>query len=178
MRDAQLLPRSPKPGGPTLMIAGQGLPRVLALVARFADVWTSSRLSVDDYRARSQQLDVLLEHSGRARDSVMRANMDMVVCWRDEAELGRRLAIFRRLLPARFADLTPIELRDGVRSVLGNMIDGTPAEVAEQIRAYVAAGLNELMIDWFDCDDLDGLEIVAAEVLPLVASTAPPLERV
>jgi alkanesulfonate monooxygenase SsuD/methylene tetrahydromethanopterin reductase-like flavin-dependent oxidoreductase (luciferase family) len=169
LREAQLALRSPKPGGPTLMIAGQGLPRVLGLVTRFADVWTSSRLSVDAFRTRSQQLDVLLERNGRARTSVRRGSMDLVVCWRDEAELGRRLSRFTQLMPARFANLPPFELREGVRSLFGHMIDGSPEEVVEQIRAYAAAGLDELMIDWFDCDDLEGLEVLATQVLPRLA---------
>jgi alkanesulfonate monooxygenase SsuD/methylene tetrahydromethanopterin reductase-like flavin-dependent oxidoreductase (luciferase family) len=103
--------------------------------------------------------------------------MDAVVCWRDEPELDRRLAAFRRLLPDRFADVTPIELRDGVRAVLGNMIDGTPAEVVEKIHAYGAAGLDELMIDWIDCDDVEGLEVLATEVLPHLQTAAPSAKR-
>jgi alkanesulfonate monooxygenase SsuD/methylene tetrahydromethanopterin reductase-like flavin-dependent oxidoreductase (luciferase family) len=79
LRAAQLAPRSPKPAGPTLMVAGKGMPRVLGLVARFADIWTTSRLSVEDFRVGSRQLDVLLERNGRAHASVKRANMDMVV---------------------------------------------------------------------------------------------------
>jgi alkanesulfonate monooxygenase SsuD/methylene tetrahydromethanopterin reductase-like flavin-dependent oxidoreductase (luciferase family) len=116
------------------MIAGKGRSRVLGLVARFADVWTSSRLSQDEFRARSQQLDMLLEHNARGKESVKRASMDMVVCWRDEAELERRLSIFRQLLPTRFGEATPIELCDGVRAMLGHLIEGTPEEVVEQIR--------------------------------------------
>ncbi len=172
LRGGQLAPRSPKPGGPLLMIAGKGLPRVMALVARFADIWTSSRLSIDDLGERNQQLDVQLERNGRSRESVTRACMDMVVCWRDEAELERRLGVFRQLFPSRFAALTTIELRDTVRSVLGHMIDGTPGEIVSQIRAYAVAGLDELMIDWFDCDDIEGLQILAAEVLPQVPTSA------
>ena len=77
----------------------------------------------------------------------------------------------------RAANLTPFELREGVRSMLGHMIDGSPEEVVEQIRAYAAAGLDELMIDWFDCDDLEGLAVLATQVLPRLA-TLSPLERV
>jgi hypothetical protein len=87
--------------------------------------------------------------------------MDMVVCWRDEAELERRLSIFRQLLPTRFGEASPIELLDGVRAMLGHLIDRTSEEVVEQIRNYEAAGLDELLIDCFDCDDLDGLEVLA-----------------
>ena len=158
------------------MIAGKGLPRVLGLVARCGDVWASSRLSADEFRERSQALDVQLERSRRAPESVQRAGMDIVVCWRDEAELERRVRVFRQLFPTQFANLTPIETRDALRKFVGRMIDGTPAEVVDQIRAYDAAGMDELMIDWFDCDDLEGLHVLADEILPEFAR--PVLERV
>ena len=45
----------------------------------------------------------------------------------------------------------------------------------DQIRAYDAAGMDELMVDWFDCDDLEGLHVLADEILPEFAR--PVLER-
>ena len=42
---------------------------------------------------------------------------------------------------------------------------GTPAEVQAQIAAYGEAGVEELMLQWLDLDDLDGLEAFAAAVL-------------
>jgi alkanesulfonate monooxygenase SsuD/methylene tetrahydromethanopterin reductase-like flavin-dependent oxidoreductase (luciferase family) len=170
LRDAQLSPRSPKPGGPTLMVAGKGLRRVLALVARHADVWTSSRLPVDDFRERTQQLDALLEQGGRPRAAVKRGSMDLVVCWRDEAELERRIGIFRRLLPAQFGTLATRQMLDTLRTTLGHLIEGTPEAIIGQIRTYEAAGLDELMIDWFDLDDIQGLQVLAEEVLPHVST--------
>jgi len=166
LRDAQLSPRSPKPDGPTLMVAGKGLRRLLELVARHADVWTSSRLSVDDFGERSQQLDELLRRKRRPREAVKRASMDMVVCWRDEAELERRIAIFRRLMPAQFGTLATREMLDTLWTTLGHLIEGTPQQIIDHIRTYEAAGLDELMIDWFDCDDIQGLQVLAEEILP------------
>jgi alkanesulfonate monooxygenase SsuD/methylene tetrahydromethanopterin reductase-like flavin-dependent oxidoreductase (luciferase family) len=39
--DAELLPRGPRPGGPPIMIAGKR-PRMMRLVARFADEWNAA----------------------------------------------------------------------------------------------------------------------------------------
>src|SRR5947209_17937960 len=111
---------------------------------------------------------MMLDQNGRRRHAVTRASMDMVVCWRDEAELERRLGVFRRLLPTQLANVTTMELRDRLRAMLGHMIDGTPQDIIEQVRAYEAAGLDGLMIDWFDCEDLEGLQVLAAEVLSTV----------
>jgi len=50
--------------------------RVLELAARFADVWTPSRLSLDEFGERSQMLDTMLDQNSRRRDTVKRASMD------------------------------------------------------------------------------------------------------
>ncbi len=170
LRDAHLSPRSPKSGGLTLMVAGKGLPRLLALVARHADVWTSSRLPVEVFRERSHQLDGLLKRENRTREAVKRGTMDMVVCWRDEAELERRIGVFRRLLPTQFGALATRDMLEAVRTTLGHLIDGSPAAIVDYIRAYESAGLDELMIDWFDLDDPDGLRVLAEEILPHVST--------
>jgi hypothetical protein len=40
--------------------------------------------------------------------------------------------------------------------------------LAEQIRRYGEAGVDELILQWFDLDDLDGLRGFAESVLPLL----------
>jgi N-acetyl-beta-hexosaminidase len=40
---------------------------------------------------------------------------------------------------------------------------------AAQIRAFGAAGVQRIMVQWLDLDDIAGLEQFAAEVLPAVA---------
>ena len=37
--------------------------------------------------------------------------------------------------------------------------------ILEQIQAYAAAGVEELMLQWFDLDDIDGLRAFAKSVL-------------
>jgi alkanesulfonate monooxygenase SsuD/methylene tetrahydromethanopterin reductase-like flavin-dependent oxidoreductase (luciferase family) len=43
---------------------------------------------------------------------------------------------------------------------------GAPDEVVEQIQAYPAGGLEELIMQWFDVEDIEGLEFFAEHVLP------------
>jgi hypothetical protein len=47
-------------------------------------------------------------------------------------------------------------------------IAGTADMIIEQIKAYEAAGVEELMLQWFDFEDIDGLRAFAASVLPHV----------
>ncbi|MGZ3678028.1 MAG: LLM class F420-dependent oxidoreductase, partial [Ktedonobacterales bacterium] len=45
---------------------------------------------------------------------------------------------------------------------------GTPDQVIVQLRSYIAAGAQEIMAQWLDLDDMDGLHAFATSVLPLV----------
>jgi alkanesulfonate monooxygenase SsuD/methylene tetrahydromethanopterin reductase-like flavin-dependent oxidoreductase (luciferase family) len=47
-------------------------------------------------------------------------------------------------------------------------IAGTPDMVIQQIQTYARAGVEELMLQWFDLDDIDGLRAFATSVVPYV----------
>jgi alkanesulfonate monooxygenase SsuD/methylene tetrahydromethanopterin reductase-like flavin-dependent oxidoreductase (luciferase family) len=86
-----------------------------------------------------------------------------VICGRSPAELAERLRPYRTYLPLR-------ELPDDV--ILEQLrtdwfaIVGSPAEVIAQIRAYEAAGIVELSMQSPGLDDVEGLELIASEVMP------------
>ena len=44
-------------------------------------------------------------------------------------------------------------------------IAGQPEIAIEQIRAYEQAGVEELMLEWFPADDVEGAEAFATNVL-------------
>ncbi len=72
LQDAILLPRPQRPGGPRILIGGNGLKRTLSLAARYADIWNGTFLSAEDFRTYSSQLDLLLQKEGRPAESVKR----------------------------------------------------------------------------------------------------------
>ena len=43
---------------------------------------------------------------------------------------------------------------------------GNPEQMRAQIQPYADAGVEELMLQWFDLDDIDGLRAFATSVLP------------
>ena len=47
-------------------------------------------------------------------------------------------------------------------------IVGTPDMIVEQINAYGKVGADELVLQWFDLDDIDGLRAFATSVLPRI----------
>lgn len=166
LREA-VLPGPRRPDGPPVMIGGSGPRRTLPLVARFANVWNAQVLGPDQVRERSAVLDGLLQAAGRRSSDVRRMLNVPIVCGRTPAELEARLRGVRRFPPWR--DLPLERLLDELRAWPG--IVGTPDEVVAQIRAFEAAGITEMSLQWSGVDDIEGLEVLAQEVLPQLTPT-------
>ena len=148
LRDAALSPRSPRPGGPPIVIGGNGPRRTLPLAARYADEWNAVFLTPDAFSERSARLDELLEEAGREPSSVRRTLMTRAVFGRTEADVDEKLdGTPRADLPA------PI-------------IAGTTDEVVGRLGQLSEAGVERVMLQWLEIDDIDGLEAMAHSVLP------------
>lgn len=151
LRDAILLPRPQRPGGPPIVIGGNGEKRTLPLSARYADEWNAVFVPPDRFAQLNAKLDDLLAAAGRPRAAVRRSLMTGSVFGRDDAEVERVLA---------GRDRTTLRAR--------GVLVGTAGEVIEQIHAFAAVGVERLMVQWLDVDDLDRLEAFATQVLPHV----------
>jgi F420-dependent oxidoreductase-like protein len=164
LRGATLLPRPQRPGGPRIMIGGNGPKRTLPLVARYADVWNGVFLGPDEFRARSSALDALLLAAGRQPSDVRRTLMTGIFFGPDLPALDRQLESERKFRPEHAS--TP---RDELITIMRqrNVIVGTPEMVVGQIAAYTQAGAEELMLQWLDQDDIEGLQALAEVVRSL-----------
>ena len=151
LREAILLPRPVRPGGPPILIGGNGPRRTMPLVARYAAEWNGVWLPPATFADLSRQLDEQLRAAGRAPESVRRSLMAGCVFGRTEAELARK---------ASFYSAPPDALRAS-----GKVAVGDGAEIADQLAAWAAAGVQGIMLQWLDLDDLDGLAALAAAVL-------------
>ncbi len=150
LQDAILLPRPTGPG-PRILVGGNGRKRTIPLAARYADEWNAVFVTPQQLQSLNHHLDVLLDEAGRPRDSVRRSAMLGTVFARDEADLAARL---------RERDRSADEIRDQ------GLLVGTPAMFVEQLQAYAEAGAERVMLQWLDQDDIEGLEIIARDVLP------------
>lgn len=165
LREAILLPRPARAGGPPILIGGNGKKRTLPLAARFADIWNGLSLTPEGFSERSALLDELLPGQMRQPDEVRRTMMTTLYFGRDMEELDRRLSW--RLHVPELVDRQLIDVLESLHGA-GRAIAGTPDMVIKQIRAYEDAGVQELMLQWFDMDDIDGLHAFAESVLPQV----------
>lgn len=154
LREAVLLPRPSRPGGPPILIGGNGEQRTLGLAARFAQEWNAVMLSPANFSHLNHLLDERLAHFGRPPQAVRRSMMCGTLFGKDQATLDARIA-------ARTSKGASLELM----RQRGYLI-GTPAELVDRLAALESAGVQRLMLQWLDLDDLDGLEAIATQVLP------------
>ena len=162
LREAHLLPR-PQRATP-ILVGGNGPKRTLPLVARYADIWNCEMASPEVFKERSALLDELLHAEGRQPNEVKRTGMLTLICWRDQADLERRMNLLRGNVP-QFAEMSTEGLLEFFRTYLAGIL-GTPESVNEQLSAYASAGVEEMIMSWFSIDDIEGLEIIAEYVLP------------
>jgi F420-dependent oxidoreductase-like protein len=95
-REARLLPRPERLGGPRLLIGGNGAKRTLPLAARYANLWNALFMPAEDFHALSAQLDELLRAAGRKPEDVRRTIMlPLSFAPRDEGEIRRQIAAYR-----------------------------------------------------------------------------------
>lgn len=126
-RDCELRPRGPRPEGPPIVI-GSSSPRMMGLMARYADAWNADRLN-----------DV--EHLLRLESRVDAACRD---AGRDPATVDRIVGIQIDLLNEQREAHTP---RQWLK--VPWPLTGSPADLAERIRGYTQARVDHLIV-WID----------------------------
>ena len=154
LHDAILLPRPQRPNGPPIVIGGQGPHRTLPLVARFADEWNTPEISPQEFIRLNQQLDRLLQHAGRQPAEVRRSLMTNCTFGKDENEVRQKVA------ERTYARFTMEEFRQR------GAIVGTANQIVDQLGVWAEAGVQRMMLQWLDLDDIDSLEAIASQVAP------------
>ena len=148
---AILLPRPARPGGPPILIGGNGPKKTLPMVAKYADEWNAVYLNLETYQARRKLLTEYLQAEGRAESELKYSLMTRVIYRPRQAQLDAYLQ--ENSMDA-----------DDLRSK--GLIVGTAQEVIDQVAALVEAGVERFMLQWVELDDLANLESLARDVLP------------
>lgn len=147
IRDCELLPRGPRPGGPPLMIGSNG-PRMLRATVPHVQSWNSWFSDI-----------------GNRPDGVaaLRARVDEACrdVGRDPATLERSVAVMVRL-PGGTGRLQGGYANDPIPPV-----EGSPAEMADALRSFAAEGIAHVQLV-LDPITLDSIRRVG-QVLPELA---------
>lgn len=149
LHEAILLPRPARPGGPRLLIGGNGEKRTLPLAARYADEWNLVFAGPAEVIRLNAALDRLLAVAGRPREAVRRSMMTGLRYGRTKKELREKLEAH-----SQSAD----ELRKR------GFLIGAGEQVKEQLADLEKTGLQRVMLQWMDLEDLQGLAALAKAV--------------
>ena len=158
LRRATAEPRPLQRPGPPLLIGGDGELRLLAIVARHADEWNSHAPGPDTYRLKRARLEEHCLVAGRDPDTIRRSWMGGVLIASDSGALERRAAWFREFLTG-MEDVPRERVIDVLKS--RSWLVGTPDQVATQLREWSAAGVERVILQYYDLDDMDGLALLA-----------------
>ena len=147
---------------PPLIVGGSGRRGTVDPAVRFADEYNTTFRSVEDCAALRRALDGACERRGREPASLPLSLMTACVVGADAGELHERL---RRRIQRGNGREEPDELRRraGTRSVFG-----TTAEAIERLRAYEEAGVERVMLQHLDHEDLAMVELIGREIVPAV----------
>lgn len=151
LHEAVLLPRPQRPGGPPILIGGNGPQRTLPLVAGYATEWNAVYIPPATFADRNERLNRLLAENDRL-PTVVRRSM-MTGCLFGESETA-----VQAKLDARNTTFDKVKAR--------GIAVGTGNQIVEQLGELDRAGVQRVMLQWIDLDDLDGLEALATSVLP------------
>ena len=154
LKEAVVLPKPKRAGGPRILVGGNGYRHTLRLAARYADEWNAVYLPPDEYKRLNHRLDELLIEEGRSLRDVKRSMMTGCVFGSDVGDV-------RRKVEARTQGKSDAE---GLRQ--RGLLVGTPGEIIDQLERLSAAGAQRIMLQWLDLDDMEGLKVFAEGVLP------------
>jgi alkanesulfonate monooxygenase SsuD/methylene tetrahydromethanopterin reductase-like flavin-dependent oxidoreductase (luciferase family) len=146
VRDCELLPRGPRPGGPPLMIGSNG-PRMLRATVPYVESWNSWFVDIGNRPAGVPAL----------RDRVDEACRDV---GRDPIALERTVAVMVRLAGGAG------RLQGDYAPDSAPPLEGSPVEMAEVLRGFAREGIGhvQLVIDPITLESIRALQPVLAEL--------------
>ena len=156
LKDATLRPLPVQKPGPPLLIGGDGEQRLLRIVAQYADEWNGHPRSPEIYAHKRRRLREYCRDVGRDPATITCSAMLGVCIAEDRKALAERArwlgAFLMSPAPSPEAQLAAFRER--------GWLVGIPDEIAEQLRKWEAAGVQRVMLQYFDMDDMDGLRLL------------------
>ncbi|HET7349611.1 MAG TPA: LLM class F420-dependent oxidoreductase [Marmoricola sp.] len=150
--DSPGLPKPLQHPRPPLIVGGKGKRRTPALTARFADEFNLPFVSREFTQQQFARVRAACEEVGRDPMTLTYSNALVLCCGSSDREVARRAEAIGR----------------DVDELRANGLAGSPEEVVDKIGHYADAGAERIYLQVLDLDDLDHLELVAAQVQPKV----------
>jgi alkanesulfonate monooxygenase SsuD/methylene tetrahydromethanopterin reductase-like flavin-dependent oxidoreductase (luciferase family) len=133
-----------------VIIGGKGKRRTPALAARYAAEFNLPFVSSEVTSEQVDRVRKACADIGRDPDDLTYSNALVLCCGATEEEVRRRADAIGR---------STDDLRE-------NGLAGSPAEIVDRIGEFATLGAGRIYLQTLDLDDLEHLELVAAEVMP------------
>jgi alkanesulfonate monooxygenase SsuD/methylene tetrahydromethanopterin reductase-like flavin-dependent oxidoreductase (luciferase family) len=139
----------PKPDPVPPLLIGGTKPRMLRLIARYADWWNVSWCSIEKYRQFVAECERACDEVGRDPATLRRTWFGGCICVENEAEL-QKLTISKMLLE--------------------NALVGTSQQIIEQMHSFLELGVEHFEFAWGPDPQsvMRNFELLANEVLPFI----------
>jgi alkanesulfonate monooxygenase SsuD/methylene tetrahydromethanopterin reductase-like flavin-dependent oxidoreductase (luciferase family) len=151
---------------------GEAHPLILAATARYGQGWNTVPRGLAEVGQRLAALKAACAAVGRDANEIECSLETQILLVADRAELRPRLQAMVDLAP----DSAPLDAElqaflAGERSELpakfaDQWLVGTPDEVTEQLRTYVALGITHFLFWFMDAPEETGLRLFADQVMP------------
>jgi F420-dependent oxidoreductase-like protein len=158
LNEAVLLPRPHRPDGPPILIGGNGKTRTLPLAAQYADEWNAVFLNQAKFSELNHKLDELAIERGRSPKDIRRSMMVGCIFGKDESQVNDKVS------QRGGGKFSAEELRQR------GLVVGTAAQLVDQLSGLADAGLQRVMLQWLNLDNIEGLETMAKGILPYFQS--------
>jgi F420-dependent oxidoreductase-like protein len=151
--DSPALPKPVQQPHPPIIVGGAGKKRTPALAAKYAAEFNAGFRGVEETSTLFERVRAACTAGGRDPKTLALSTAHTVVVGKDDAQVKQRAEAIGR----------------DVEDLKANAIAGTPAEVVDRLGRFAAVGSERQYVQIMDLQDLDHLDLIAAEVLPQVS---------
>ncbi len=149
LKDAHFLPPASAQRKLPVLIGGNGKHKLLPLAARYADEWNAIYRTPEQFKTLNEHLNQLLKTCGRKQSDVTRSQMLGMYLGTDQRDLNKVLAD---------SDIDGLHKR--------GILAGCSAQIIDQLGRLSLAGVEKVIIQWQNPEDIRRLEHFAKEILP------------
>src|SRR5215210_2099765 len=165
LQDAPFWPKPIQRPRMPIVLGGTSVgPRMQRLIATYADEFNTVGGTPQEVRERLDRARGAVDREGRTQDSLTTSFMTWCFVGRTETEWRDRVERARRKDP----DADPFD--EHLAHLEVDCIVGTPDRAAARLREYQDAGVQRVMLNHELFDDLDMLDVLAAEVVPRLSA--------
>lgn len=144
----------PKPDPIPRIMMGGSQPRMLRLIARYADEWNSSHVDITTYRERIKESEKACAEVGRDPSTLRRSWLGGCYCVPEGSDLSNvDLSAFRSPNPQW-------------KTPSNQPLLGTPSQIVEKLKPYIDLGVVSFLVKNEGFPDTTSLRLLVEEVLP------------